>query len=304
MEIIQKYENFDFENPNNSKSKSKEFHLHIKIWIILILIIIFQLIYIICINSVIKEKNNVLLDINFKKYLLDEGNKKLYEELNEDILTKYSYDDELKNKDKELKLKEDEIKDYQEKSSYLLNNFSPTIETIVKINQENEKKKFKIKELKSILINSNKTLNSTIIDSNDEINSIESLINENNIKNYKLCYKGQNDKINFSLVYEKCDFNKNISLLIIFQTEIYERFGIFISDKKQMQNIKTFVFSFNFGKKEENKIVEINDNQKKSFIYIINLIKDLKFNSENKGKDKDRNYIQDLNVTDLEIFHI
>ena len=71
-----------------------------------------------------------------------------------------------------------------------------------------------------------------------------------------------------------------------------------------MQNIKTFVFSFNFGKKEENKIVEINDNQKKSFIYIINLIKDLKFNSENKGKNKDRNYIQDLNVTDLEIFHI
>ena len=302
MEKFKKYEQFEEDNPKYANQKGKQSYLSIKIGILLVLIIIFQIIYIICIHSIIKEKNNQLLQVNFKKYLLEDGNKKIYNELKENILTKYSIDEELKNNDKDIKKREQEIIEYKQKSNYLLNNFSPTTETIIKLKEENKKKELILNELKSKLINSSIPLNSEIIDSINEINSIESLTNENNIKNYKLCYRGKYDKIDFSDVYDKCDFDKNISLLIVFQTYIYERFGIFISNKKENN---CFIFSFNFNNKKERKIIDINDTQKKSFIFLINLIKDLKFNNEKKDKDKEKdNEIKNLNIIDLEVFHI
>jgi len=301
MEKFKKYENFEVDNQIHGKPKKKNSYLIIKIGILLVLIIIFQIIYIICIHSVIKDKNNDLLQVNFKKYLMENGNKKLYEELNENMLTKYSYDDELKNKEKEIKKKEEDIINYKHKSSYLLNNFSPTTETLVRIKEKNKKKKLKINELKSKLMNCGESFNSKIIDSMNEINSIESIINYNNITNFKLCYRGENKNYDFSEVYDKCNFDRDIPFLIIFQTEIYERFGIFISNKKENN---AFVFSFNFGNKKEINIVDINNNQKKSFIFLINLIKDLKYNNENKDKDKDKDNMKELNINDLEIFHI
>ena len=299
MEKKKKYEKFEVDNPMRKKPES---HLSIKIGIFLVLIIIFQIIYIICINSYLKEQNDKLLQINFKKYLLEDGNKKLYEELHEDVLTKYSDDEILKQTDIDIKRKDEEIGEYIKKSNHLLNTFSPTTETFIRIKEENDKKKLKINELNLKLIDSNKELrekyNTKIIDSINELNSIQSLIHKYNLNNIKLCYKGENEEINFAEAYDKCDFNKDISILIVFQTDIYERYGIYISNKKDNNSM---VFSFNF-KKKENKSVEISDTQRQSFIYLINLVKEAISNNNNDNKNK--NNMKELNVVDLEVFHI
>ena len=298
MEKKKKYEKFEVDDPMRKKQES---HLSVKIGIFLVLIIIFQIIYIICINSYLKEQNDKLLQINFKKYLLEDGNKKLYEELHEDVLTKYSDDEILKQTDIDIKRKEEEIDDFIKKSNHLLNNFSPTTETFIRIKEENDKKKLKINELNLKLIDSNKELrekyNTKIIDSINELNSIQALIHKYNLNNIKLCYKGENKQINFAEAYDKCDFNKDISILIVFQTDIFERYGIYISNKKDNNSI---VFSFNF-KKKENKSVEINETQRQSFIYLINLVKEAISNNNNNDN---KNNMKELNVVDLEVFHI
>lgn len=300
MEKTKKYEKFEVDNP---KEKKPESHMPIKIGIFLVLIIIFQIIYIICINSYLREKNDKLLQLNFKKYLLEDGNKKLYEELNEDILTKYSDDEIIKQTELEIKKKEEEINHYIKKSSYLLNNFSPTPETFLHIKDENNKKRLKIDELYLEISNSNREFrdkyNTKIIDSINELNLIQSLIHKYNLNNLKLCYNGENHKINFAEAYDKCDFSKDLSLLIVFQTDKFERYGIYLSSKKENNSL---VFSFNF-KKKENKSIEVNETQRQSFIYLINLVKDM-VNNNDENKNKDKNNMKELRVKDLEVFHI
>lgn len=317
MERLLTYENFEVdENKTNNPKKVKKSHSFARINIVLTLIIIFQIIYLIRIFSTVKEKNNQLTRLNFKKYLLDNGNKKLDQELNEIFQEEYSFEEENKKKDKEIKIKEEQIKKYKKMSSNLLHNISP--ETLVKLKEENKDKKIKIDELKLILDNNSKIFreqfNTKIIDSKKEFNIIETLINKKNnkINDFKLCYIGQNEDINYGDAYDKCDFNKDTPFLILFQTNKFERYGIYLSNR--IQN-NSFVFSFplnnkNFGKILESESFELNNYQRQSLIYLLNLVKNLN-NDDNNNKDKDskdnNNNIDEekyFNITDLEIFHI
>ena len=297
MKNIQNYENFEVDNYRNKNTKTTESHLRIQIIVFLLLIIIFEIIYLICINSYISKKNSELLQLNFKKYLLDEGNEKLYSALNEDMLLKYSLDDEIKKKDKEIQMKEGQINEYKQKSNSLLKYYNPTIENFVKAKGNNEKRISKIKELKTMIENSSKELrekyHTKILDSLSELSSIKSFVN---IEELNLCYRGDNNELNFSEAYDKCEFNKNTSnIVIFFQNNLYERYGAFISSIKENYS---FIFSFSNGKIKNMKYIDLNIIQRQSLIYIFNLIKNFIFEQEHKfTKD-----IKDFIITDLEIF--
>ena len=311
MKKFKDYESLEVENQkdSNKRQKNNQDHSYAKMGVLLVLIIIFQIIYIICINSYLKEKNNELIDLNYKKYILENGNKKLYNELNEDLINKYAYDEKFQKLEKEIKRKEEEIVNYKKKSSYLLNNYNPTIEALVREKEQISKKLILIDKLKIKLKNANKIFrekfNSRIIDSLYEIYSIELLTNKNNIHELKLCYNGEDNKINISDAYTKCDLSRDLPFLIVLQTNKFKRYGIYISDKKENY---AFVFTFNFEKKEIQQI-ELNNNQRQSIIFLFNLIKNMKFDDdklfiiENK-EEEIKEELKDLKVTDLEIFYI
>ena len=311
MKKFKDYESLEVEiqKDSNKRQENNQDHSYAKIGVLLVLIIIFQIIYIICINSYLKEKNNELIDLNYKKYILENGNKKLYNELNEDLVNKYAYDEKFQKLEKEIKRKEEEIVNYKKKSSYLLNNYNPTTEALVREKEQISKKLIVIDKLKIKLKNANKIFrekfNSKIIDSLYEIYSIELLTNKNNIHELKLCYNGEDNKINISEAYNKCDLSRDLPFLIVLQTNKFKRYGIYISDKKENY---AFVFTFNFENKEIQQI-ELNNNQRQSIIFLFNLIKNMKFDDdklfiiENK-EEEIKEELKDLKVTDLEIFYI
>ena len=139
MKRLSTYENFEIEDNKNNYSgkKGKQSHSCAKIIILLILIIIFEIICLICVKSRVSEKNYELTRLNFKNYLLDTGNKKLDFELKEAFITKYSLIEGINKTVKEIITKETNIEKYLNMSSYLLNNYSPTLETLIKISEKN-----------------------------------------------------------------------------------------------------------------------------------------------------------------------
>ena len=203
---IKNYENFEVDDDNKDEaiSKLRQYHLLAKIVIILSVIIVFQIINLLVIYSSIKETNSDISNINLKKYMLADGNKKLDRALNEDFKKDYAYDEETKKKDNEIKSKEKLIKDYKHKIKKLqkrLNNSQP-IEEILEFNND---KQNKIDELKSGLTNNIKAfreqLNTKIIDSNNELNKIKSLI-KNDVE------MGDTNDINFHFLINS--FKNNI----------------------------------------------------------------------------------------------
>ena len=322
MERLLTYENFEIEDNKNANSgkKGKKSHSCAKIIILLILIIIFEIIYLICVKSRVFEKNDELTRLNFKKYLLDTGNKKLDLELTEAFITKYSLIEDINKTEKEINTKETNIQKYLNMSSYLLNNYSPTLETLIKIKAEIDDKTIILNQLKSLLNNTNKNFrekyNTTILDSQDELNNIKDLINMNKINDFNLCYRGENDNINFGEAYDKCDFKKDLQFIILLQTITFERYGIYISNIKSKNS---FIFYFplksndkNRKIKMEKKRIELNELQRQSFIYILNLLQK-SVNSKilndagdtNDNKDIiNENIIKDFKISDVEIFHV
>jgi len=322
MERLLTYENFEIEDNKNTNSgkKEKKSHSCAKIIILLILIIIFEIIYLICVKSRVFEKNNELTRLNFKKYLLDTGNKKLDLELTEAFITKYSLIEDINKTEKEINTKETNIEKYINMSSYLLNNYSPTLETLIKIKAEIDDKTIILNQLKSLLNNTNKNFrekyNTTILDSQDELNNIQDLINMNKINDFNLCYRGENDNINFGEAYDKCDFKKDLQFIILLQTITFERYGIYISNIKSKNS---FIFYFplksndkNRKIKMEKKRIELNELQRQSFIYILNLLQKnvnskILNDADDTNDNKDiinENIIKDFKISDVEIFHI
>ena len=300
------YEDFELDDyKDNSKKKDRKSSLKTKIIILFSLLIIFEIIFIICIDSVLRNKNNQLSLINFRKYLLDEGNKKLSKFVNDAFGNINSLDEELIIKENEIKLKEEEIISYKKKSKFLLKNSSPTPESIFTLQKENDNKRFKVRELVLTLYNKEKkfkdAFKTKIIDSQNDLNKIQSIVNTINVNDLKLCYVGENKDFNFTKAYNNCYLDKDIPALIIIQTNIYERYGIYLSTEKDK---KSFVFAFKSGKFIEIEYVKVNNIQRQSLIYLINLIKNMKNKDNNKDKDKENNDIKDFDIIDLEIFHI
>ena len=108
------YENLEVEEPKEEESteSNQQYNFLVKILIILAVIIILEIIYLVFINSSIREKNADISNTNYKKYILDDGNKKLDRRLNKDFKDDYELDEETKRKDNEIKSKEKLIKDF------------------------------------------------------------------------------------------------------------------------------------------------------------------------------------------------
>ena len=100
------------------------------------------------------------------------------------------------------------------------------------------------------------------------------------------------------------------------QTLTFERYGIYISNIKSNNS---FIFYFplkindrNIKIKMENKRIELNELQRHSFIYILNILQN-SVNNKNLNDDGDtndnkdiidENIIKDFKIVDLEIFHV
>ena len=307
MEKIKNYENFEVDDDNKDEaiSKLRQYHLLAKIVIILSVIIVFQIINLLVIYSSIKETNSDISNINLKKYMLADGNKKLDRALNEDFKKDYAYDEETKRKDNEIKSKEKLIKDYKHKIKKLqkrLNNSQP-IEEILEFNND---KQNKIDELKSGLTNNIKAfreqLNTKIIDSNNELNKIKSLIKndvemgDTNDINFHLCYSydvTHGNELNYDETNYAINFNENKYYLLLFQTNMFTRYGIFL---KNLNNDNYLIFDLNNDESNYLKFKFDRQNLK----LLLNNIKEYDF----KNKNKEIDYIKYANITDLEIYKV
>ena len=307
MEKIKNYENFEVDDDNKDEaiSKLRQYHLLAKIVIILSVIIVFQIINLLVIYSSIKETNSDISNINLKKYMLADGNKKLDRALNEDFKKDYVYDEETKKKDNEIKSKEKLIKDYKHKIKKLqkrLNNSQP-IEEILEFNNDKQKK---IDELKSGLTNNIKAfreqLNTKIIDSNNELNKIKSLIKndvemgDTNDINFHLCYSydvTHGNELNYDETNYAINFNENKYYLLLFQTNMFTRYGIFL---KNLNNDNYLIFDLNNDESNYLKFKFDRQNLK----LLLNNIKEYDF----KNKNKEIDYIKYANITDLEIYKV
>ena len=307
MEKIKNYENFEVDDDNKDEaiSKLRQYHLLAKIVIISSVIIVFQIINLLVIYSSIKETNSDISNINLKKYMLADGNKKLDRALNEDFKKDYAYDEETKKKDNEIKSKEKLIKDYKHKIKKLqkrLNNSQP-IEEILEFNNDKQKK---IDELKSGLTNNIKAfreqLNTKIIDSNNELNKIKSLIKndvemgDTNDINFHLCYSydvTHGNELNYDETNYAINFNENKYYLLLFQTNMFTRYGIFL---KNLNNDNYLIFDLNNDESNYLKFKFDRQNLK----LLLNNIKEYDF----KNKNKEIDYIKYANITDLEIYKV
>ena len=306
------YENLEVEEPKEGEStkSNQQYNFLVKILIILAVIIILEIIYLVFINSSIREKNADISNTNYKKYILDDGNKKLDRRLNKDFKDDYELDEETKRKDNEIKSKEKLTKDFIRKAKRLekiLNN-SQSIDEILEIN---DGKKNKINELKTTLDNINKDFRmhfkSKIVDSWGELDQIKNLVQKNKTEEYemnqlffKLCYTYYSDKdgneINYNEATYAINFNENNLYAIIFNTNAFGRYGIFLT-----QNNDDNFLIFDINNKKNNTL----ENHWMKFKFdrqnlklMLNNIKE--YNFENKNKDFD--YIKYTNITELEIY--
>ena len=313
MDKIKNYENFEVDDPKDESSEQiHQYHFFAKIVIILAAIIIFQIIYLLVIYTSIQEKNSDISNINLKKYILDDGNKKLDRTLTEAFKKDFSYDEETKKKDNEIKSKEKLIKDYIQKTKKLeksLNNSQP-IEEILSIN---EGKKSIINELK-LALNKNistfrKHFKSKIVDSWGELDKIKNLtkiinkyfqISEPYLKLvYSYDFNINGSELNYDEATYAINFNENISLYVmIFSTNIFGRYGIIFG---QNNGDDYLIFDLNNNKNNflENYWIKFKFD-KQNLKLLINNIKE--YNFDNKKKDID--YIKYANITELEIYKV
>ena len=313
MDKIKNYENFEIDNPKDeSVDNMRQYHFIAKIVIILAVIIVFQIIYLLVIYSSIKEINSNISNINLKKYILDDGNKKLDRTLHECFKKDFEYDEETKKKDNEIKTKENLIKDYKQKGKKLIKNLnnSQPIEEILSIN---EGKKNIINGLKKTLdkniSNFRKHFKSKIVDSWGELDSIKNLTKivnkffETSEPYLKLVYSYEYNSYNKELNYEEAnfaiDFNENITLYVmIFSTNILGRYGIVLT---QNNDDNYLIFDLN---NKKNNLLENNwikfKFDRQNLKLLLNNIKDYNFEKKNKEID----YIKCANITELEIYKV
>ena len=298
MEHISNYELYG----NEGFTKFKPFRCFDRINIFLFLSLVIEIIYLICILYVMNDKKNLFNELNYRQYELNDKNEKLNSQLYQAIEKNYSYNKEIEEKDNNLKVIEKYILNYNELSKELLNSNFSNNEVYIRLKEQNKERNQKINELiamkEKYKINIKEIIDSIIIDKEIELKNIANLIeniNPNEIKNkFKLCYRGENYIFNFTEAYEKCELKNNISFLIIYQTNIFKRYGAYISINAEQR-------SFNFeispnGNINATKIEELDFNRKKSLIYIINQIKKYKYDSTENSLDSK------IKIYDLEIF--
>jgi hypothetical protein len=300
MEHISNFELYG----NEGYTKSKPFKCFEKINIVLAVIFIIEIIYLICTCNFLNKKTYQFNELNYRKYELNSNNDKLSQELYQAKLKNNEYNEEILDKQHKIKTLEDYINNFNNMSKELLNSNFTDNELYIKTKEKNIKKRKNINNLKLLLKKSKKdfggNFDSIILDSETEFNNIINLISNANmieIKNKtKLCYRGENSNLNLTQAYDKCELYKNISFLMIFQNNIYKRYGAFISNNNAQSS---FIFGiYNNGYVFGTNIEEISIERRQSLLYIINLIKKYKYDNEENSLDS--NSI----INDLEIFKI
>ena len=286
---------------NMGYTKAKPFLCFEKIVIFLILVFIIELLYLIGVLNVLSNKTKQFNELNYRKYELNTKNEKLNQEYCQAVEKNYLFDDEIEEKNDKIKVLDKYIYNYTQLSKEFLKSPLSDNKMYIKIKEKNEKKSkiignlrlMKDKEKKDIT----EKIDSKIIDKESELNNILNLIMKVNEQNnpFKLCYRADNNNLNFEDAYQKCKLRENNnSFMILYQTNLYERYGAFISKNKERS---TFVFAiYPNGVLYRINIEELDSNRRQSLIYIINLIKQIKYNNnENSLYSK-------LVINDLEIF--
>ena len=141
---------------------------------------------------------------------------------------------------------------------------------------------------------------SIIFDNVKELYNIVKLMTYSKIYNiqnrFRLCYRAEDNNLNFTEAYYKCKLQNDVSFVLVYQTYTYQRYGIFIPNQKE---ISSFTFSINNDGIVSGKVIENLDlSRKQSSIYIINLIK------KNKDNKEENSFDSMSNINDLEIFLI
>lgn len=297
MEHISNYELYG----NMGYTKAKPFLCFEKIVIFLILVFIIELLYLIGVLNVLSIKTKQFNELNYRKYELNTKNEKLNQEYCQAVEKNYSFDDEIEEKNDKIKVLDKYIYNYTQLSKEFLKSPLSDNKMYIKIKEKNEKKSKIIDNLKLMKDKEKKDItekiDSKIIDKESELNNILNLIMKVNEQNnpFKLCYRADNNNLNFEDAYQKCKLRENNnSFMILYQTNLYERYGAFISKNKERS---TFVFAiYPNGVLYRINIEELDSNRRQSLIYIINLIKQIKYNNnENSLYSK-------LVINDLEIF--
>ena len=286
---------------NMGYTKAKPFLCFEKIVIFLILVFIIELLYLIGVLNVLSNKTKQFNELNYRKYELNTKNEKLNQEYCQAVEKNYSFDDEIEEKNDKIKVLDKYIYNYTQLSKEFLKSPLSDNKIYIKIKEKNEKKSKIIDNLKLMKDKEKKDItekiDSKIIDKESELNNILNLIMKVNEQNnpFKLCYRADNNNLNFEDAYQKCKLRENNnSFMILYQTNLYERYGAFISKNKERN---TFVFAiYPNGVLYRINIEELDSNRRQSLIYIINLIKQIKYNNnENSLYSK-------LVINDLEIF--
>ena len=286
---------------NMGYTKAKPFLCFEKIVIFLILVFIIELLYLIGVLNVLSNKTKQFNELNYRKYELNTKNEKLNQEYCQAVEKNYSFDDEIEEKNDKIKVLDKYIYNYTQLSKEFLKSPLSDNKIYIKIKEKNEKKSKIIDNLKLMKDKEKKDItekiDSKIIDKESELNNILNLIMKVNEQNnpFKLCYRADNNNLNFEDAYQKCKLRENNnSFMILYQTNLYERYGAFISKNKERS---TFVFAiYPNGVLYRINIEELDANRRQSLIYIINLIKQIKYNNnENSLYSK-------LFINDLEIF--
>ena len=285
---------------NMGYTKAKPFLCFEKIVIFLILVFIIELLYLIGVLNVLSNKTKQFNELNYRKYELNTKNEKLNQEYCQAVEKNYSFDDEIEEKNDKIKVLDKYIYNYTQLSKEFLKSPLSDNKIYIKIKEKNEKKSKIIDNLKLMKDKEKKDItekiDSKIIDKESELNNILNLIMKVNEQNnpFKLCYRADNNNLNFEDAYQKCKLRENNnSFMILYQTNLYERYGAFISKNKERS---TFVFAiYPNGVLYRINIEELDSNRRQSLIYIINLIKQIKYNNnENSLYSK-------LVINDLEI---
>ena len=286
---------------NMGYTKAKPFLCFEKIVIFLILVFIIELLYLIGVLNVLSNKTKQFNELNYRKYELNTKNEKLNQEYCQAVEKNYLFDDEIEEKNDKIKVLDKYIYNYTQLSKEFMKSPLSDNKIYIKIKEKNEKKSKIIDNLKLMKDKEKKDItekiDSKIIDKESELNNILNLIMKVNEQNnpFKLCYRADNSNLNFEDAYQKCKLRENNnSFMILYQTNLYERYGAFISKNKERS---TFVFAiYPNGVLYRINIEELDSNRRQSLIYIINLIKQIKYNNnENSLYSK-------LVINDLEIF--
>ena len=297
MEHISNFELYG----NEGFTKLKPFRCFEKINIFLFLSFAIEIVYLICVLYVLNNKTYLFIELNYRKYELNSNNQKLNHKLYQAIDRNYSYDKEIGEKENNIKKLEEYINNYNQISKELLNSDFTNNELYIKLRENNNEKNIKIEELKLIREKSRadikQIIDSNIIDKKIELTNIINLIgniNPNEIKNkFRLCYRGEKHNFNFTKAYEKCEIVKNQSFLLLFQTNIFKRYGAYISNNNEQNSINFAILPNGFI--NGTKIEYLDLNRKKSLIYIINLIKKNKYDN-NKNSLDFRSFINDFEL--------